>query len=329
MNHDEIPNKILVVDPIHSDAVKYLEENGFSVTHRIPYLLPELPKLANGHDVLICRTSTKLDNNFFTQASHLKCVALASTGYDQIDIESARRNNVTILGLPSSNKNIDTSTQGNFISTAEHTILLILSALGDTHNAVLSLENNKWEKSDFVGYEAYQKTLGLIGFGRIGKLVAVRAQAFGMNVIAYDPYVTSEEMKAYNTTKVDLEILLKESSIITIHAPKTPETIDLLNQAAFDKVKPGVILVNVARSEIVNTDALLKALDDGTVHRYATDVHKNEPYDIEWHVIKHSKVIATPHIAGSTQEALRRISLSTVQSIINFVKNNDNSNVIS
>ena len=322
------PKKILVVDPIDRGAIAELEKNGFSVDIQLSPLLSDLPKLVSQHNVLICRTNTKLSGDFFAEASHLDCVALASTGYDQIDIESAARHNVPILGLPSTNKNIDTRKHGNFISTAEHTMLLILAALGDFHNASTSLKSGEWEKSHFVGREAYQKTLGFIGFGRISKLVAARAHAFGMTTIAYDPYVSVEEMSEHDTEKVTLEELCSRSDIITIHAPKTPETISLLNEEAFKRMKKGVVLINVARAEIIDKEALMKALDDEIVFRAALDVFTNEPYEIEWDLIKHSKVIPTPHIGGSTEEAMRRISLSTAESIVNFLVHGDDSNLI-
>lgn len=328
MSSKDTPKKILVVDPISEAAVEHLHEHGFSVDTE---LFPEpalLPRLLEGYDVLICRTNTKLPAAFFDDTPHLTCVALASTGYDQIDLASATKNKTAVIGLPSDNKNINTKTHGNFISTAEHTILMILAALGNYHNASASMKNGQWEKPQFVGREAYEKTLGFIGFGRISKLVAARAHAFGMKTIAYDPYVSPEEMGEHDTDSVDLDTLCKEADVISIHAPKTPETVNLLDAERFAMMKDGVILVNAARSEIVDTAALLDALDSGKVAHAAVDVFKNEPHDIEWDLVKHTKVTPTPHIAGSTNEAMRRISLSTARSIVDFFAGTDTANVI-
>ncbi len=328
MPYPELIKKILVVDPIHTDAINLLQTHGFLVDVNLFPSLSELPALASQYDIMICRTNTKLSADFFSSINRLQCVALASTGYDQIDLKSASKHHVTILGLPSDNPQIDVRTHGNFISTAEHTMLMILAALRDFYNASASMKAGQWEKPKFVGTEAYQKTLGFIGFGRIARLVATRAQAFGMHTIAFDPYTSDETMMTYQTTRVSKEQLCTESDIITIHAPKTPETINLLDASAFSLMKPGVILINAARSEIVNHAALTTALNDNTIARLAMDVFTNEPYDIEWDLVSDDKVIPTPHIGGSTTEAQRRIALSTANSIISFVNEHDTSNVI-
>ncbi|MCA9360368.1 hydroxyacid dehydrogenase [Candidatus Nomurabacteria bacterium] len=320
--------RILVVDPIHIDAVNKLEESGFLVDINLFPKLESLPKLVSNYNALICRTNTKLSGDFFKNANHLDCVALASTGYDQIDIESAKKYKVPILGLPSTNKDIDVYRHGNFISTAEHTILLILAALGNFHSASVSMKAGKWDKPNFIGSEAYGKTLGFIGFGRIAKLVAVRARAFGMQTIAYDPHVFRDEMSEHNTEKMTLEDLCRQSDIITIHAPKTPETVSLLDKKCFDSMKKGVILINTARAEIINKEALIEALENEKVARVALDVFVNEPYDIEWDLVKDDRIIPTPHIGGSTTEAMRRISLSTAESIINFLQHGNDVNLI-
>jgi D-3-phosphoglycerate dehydrogenase len=321
-------NRVLVVDPIHDEAVKLLKDRGFLVDTQLFPDPKSLTLLLKDYDVLICRTNTKLNKQFFDEANNIQCVALASTGYDQIDLESATKNNTAVIGLPSENKEIDTKKHGNFVSTAEHTILLILAALGNFYEASNSMKEGKWDKPNFVGVEAYNKKLGLIGFGRIGKLVATRAHAFGMETIAYDPYVSMEEISDCGTTKVSLETLCEESDIISIHAPKTPETIGLLNEKMFDLMKTGVTIVNAARSEIIDKESLIKALDSNKVNRVALDVFNNEPHDIEWDLVKHKKVIPTPHIGGSTKEALQRISISTAHSLINFMINGDQANLI-
>lgn len=319
---------ILIVDPVHQKAVDMLENSGFSVTTKLFPKSSDLVNLLDGFDVLICRTHTKLNKKFFESVSDLKYVALASTGYDQIDLASATENDISIIGLPSDNKNIDTKKHGNFISTAEHTMLLILASLGNFFEASCSMKAGRWEKSNFVGEEAHNKKLGFVGFGRISKLVASRARAFGMETIAYDPYVSMEEMSEHVTEKVDLESLCKESDIITIHAPKTKETEDLIDEDKFSIMKDGVIIVNAARSEIINKDSLIEALDSGKVSRAALDVFLNEPNDIEWDLVKHNRVVPTPHIGGSTNQALERISVSTAESLINLLVKGDRSNVI-
>ena len=320
--------RILIVDPIHEDAISLLTEMGHDVKVE---LFPDKDRFADivkTHDVLVCRTHTKLNQQFFAENRHLVCVALASTGFDQIDVISAAEFGVPIIGLPADNKSIDPRKHGNFISTAEHTIMLMLMALNDSYNAAVSMKGERWEKNRYVGREAYHKTLGIVGFGRIGKLVAARAQAFGMQTIAYDPFVSLEEMAEHNTDKIDFLALCKEADVITIHAPKTSETEGMFTKDAFTLMKQGSIIVNTARSDIINTTALMQALNNGKLHRYATDVHRNEPVDIEWQIVQHDKVIATPHVAGSTSEALKRISESTVRSLLRFLESGEMINVI-
>ncbi len=320
--------RIIVSDPIHKEAVALLKKSGFLVHERLHLPREAVHEILPHYDALICRTNTKVTKDLLGTSTRLRCIGLASTGYDQIDLEEASRKNIAVFGLPSHNKDIDPRIHGNFISTAEHTILLMLAALGNFYEATKSLKEGRWEKSRYVGKEAYKKTLGIIGLGRIGSLVADRARAFGMEIIAYDPYVSKETMKTHGVKKVSLAGLCKKSDIITIHVPKTPETISLLDSEKFKLMKKGVILINAARSEVVEKKALLKALKSGTVYRMGVDVFTDEPHGIEWDLVAIENVIPTPHIAGSTEEALRRISLGVAQSIINFFKKNEAANII-
>lgn len=320
--------RVLVTDPIHDDALTLLTEHGFHVEQRLGLSPSALQAIIPHYEALICRTSTKVGSDLLAAATKLKCIGLSSTGYDQIDIVAASKQGVAVIGLPAHNRTINPATSGNFVSTAEHTILLILAALGDFYNAAASMKAGRWEKSQFLGREASGKTLGIIGLGRIGLLVAERARAFGMRPIAYDPYRSGTESEQCGVPLVSFDALCAQADIITIHAPKTPETVDLINEHAFSQMQKGVILVNAGRSEIINTPALLAALDQGIVSRAALDVFKDEPHGVEWELVNHKHVIATPHIAGSTTEALRRISYETAQSVIDFLNSRDVPNII-
>lgn len=320
--------RILIADPIDREAEMLLRRSGFIVHVKLKLSREEMLRTIPRYEVLICRTNTKLNRAFFEAAVNLQCVGLASTGYDQIDLGAATAHNVAILGLPSHNKEIDVRQSGNFISTAEHTMLLILAALRNLYNASASMKRNCWEKRLFLGSEAHGKTLGIVGLGRIGTLVANRAQAFGMQVIAYDPYVTKQHMKSALVASVDFDTLCKTADIISIHAPKCPETQSLFNKRAFGLMKKGVIIVNAARAEIVDTHALLEALDSGKVTRAAIDVFTDEPVGVEWHLATHPKVIPTPHIGGSTSEALRRISLEVAHNVVGYTTKSVRTHVI-
>jgi len=320
--------KILISDHIDNDAVELLRKSGYIVDNKSGMDLSNLDKIISPYDVLICRTRTKLNADFFQQANQLKCVGLSSTGYDQIDLAAASLNEVAVLGLPAHNTLIDPLKNGNFISTAEHTILLILAVLGNFYGAASTLKSCRWEKHRYMGNEAFNKILGIIGFGRIAKLVAESSQALGMQILVYDPLLPKELIEKHGGKSVTLDELLKNSDIITIHTHNTEKTKNLLSEREFKLMKDGVLLINTARGAIVDQQALMDALNSGKVSRAAMDVFVNEPDEINWALVQHENVIPTPHIAGSTHEALKRISKDTARNIINFFEQKDYRNII-
>jgi len=320
---EEIVNKkILVTDPIHPDAVLRLEEAGFDVTELPENKKSELADIVEPYHAIICRTSTTIGLKEFDAAKNLKCIALASTGFDRIDSKDASKRNIPILGLPSYNPDIDPERDGNFVSTAEHSVLLILAALGDFSHAYQSMKEGRWEKKFLIGNELANKTVGFLGFGRIAGLVAKRLKAFRVTMITYDPYISAERAKEFGVELVTLDELYKKSDIIDIHVPRTPETVGMVNDTAFSLMKDGVFIVNTARAAIIDESALFSALDSGKVRRVALDVFHDEPKGINQELIKHPSVIATPHIGGSTHEAWRRISLSAAENVISFFLGN-------
>lgn len=326
-----MPNKkikIIIANPIHRDAISLLRSSGFSVTRHETKSKKDLLQSIRNHQAIICRTATKLDKEFFAAAENLKCVGLASTGYDHIDLEEASKRGVYVFGLPSENPKINVYKSGNFISTAEHTILLILASARNFYQAVSSTKEGRWEKNNLMGREIYGKTLGIVGFGRIGKLVAQRASGLGMKIIAHDPHLSQEHANVHGARLVSLATLCKKADIITIHAPQTPETIGLIDQKCFSLMKPGVVIINAARASIINEDALLANIKNGKVRSAAIDVFKNEPLDAPSELIGMPNVIATPHIGGSTEEALRRISMDTAKNIISYLKYGRKTNAI-
>lgn len=310
--------KILITDPIHPDAILRLSHEGFEVVELSEEEKGQLPERIEPYHAIICRTSTVLDAPTFARAKNLSCIALASTGWDRIDIGEATRHNISVLGLPSHNKEIEPERDGNFVSTSEHAILLMLAALGDFYHANQSLKEGRWEKKFLVGHELADKTIGILGFGRIGSLVARRLKAFRPRLIAYDKFVSQEEADRYDVELVTLDELCKQSDIISIHMPKTPETTGMLGAREFGLMKDGVFIVNTARAAIMDESALIAALKSGRVRRAALDVFHDEPNGLNWDLIKMPNVIATPHIGGSTHEAWRRISLSATENVISF-----------
>jgi len=311
--------KILITDPIHPDAILQLQKSGFEVTELTEENKQNLSNIIAPYNAIICRTSTTIGCTELDAAKNLEVIALASTGFDRIDAKEASVRNIPILGLPSWSPDIDPERDGNFVSTAEHSIMLILATLGDFSHAYQSMKEGRWEKKFLIGNELANKTVGFIGFGRIAGLVAKRLKAFRVTMIAYDPYIISpEKAHSLGVEMVSMEELYRRSDIIDIHAPRTPETTGMIDDSAFSQMKDGVFIINTARAAIINEDSLLRALESGKVHRIALDVFHDEPNGINTNLIKHPSVIATPHIGGSTHEAWRRISLSTANNIISF-----------
>ncbi len=313
-------SKILVTDPIHPAAITRLTEEGYAVTELSEKEKDRLSECIESYDALICRTSTVLDAKTFAHAKNLSCVAIASTGWDRIDLAEATRRNIAVLGLPAHNQQIDPERDGNFVSTAEHAVLLILAALGDFYHAYQSMKEGRWEKKFLVGHELAGKTVGLVGFGRIATLVARRLKGFRPRVIAYDAFVSKEKAAAEGVELVSLEELCTQSDVISIHLPKTPETTGLLSVREFNQMKEGVFIVNTARAAIMDESSLIKNLTNGKVCRAALDVFHDEPDGLNWDLIRMKNVIATPHIGGSTHEAWQRISHSAVDNVISFFK---------
>ena len=314
--------RVLITDPIHPDAIERLVEAGFDVTELSEAERSQLPALAEPYDAIVCRTSTTCDVALFEQAPKLSVIAIASTGYDRIDIQEAKKRGIPILGLPSFNPDIDPERDGNFVSTAEHAVLLILAALGDFYHAYESMKEGRWDKKHLVGNELAGKTVGLFGFGRIATLVARRLAPFRVRVIAYDPYASIEKAAAEGVTLVSFEEFCRDVDIISIHAPKTDETEGKIGRNAFALMKDDIFIVNTARSAINEETALIEALKSGKVKRAAFDVFHDEPDGVHEgasrELIQMPNVIATPHIGGSTHEAWRRISLSAADNIIAF-----------
>jgi|CXWL01.1.fsa_nt_gi D-3-phosphoglycerate dehydrogenase len=316
--------RILITDPIHPEALIRLTDAGFEVTELADADRVNLHEKVKPYHGVVCRTSTTCDVQLLESAPELSCIALASTGFDKIDIEEAKRRNISVLGLPSFNHDIDPEQDGNFVSTAEHTVLLILATLGDFYHAYESMKEGRWEKKHLVGNELATKTVGLFGFGRIATLVARRLKPFRVHIISYDPYINSSKASEEGVALVSFEQFCKESDIISIHAPKTETTTGKIDEQAFTLMKDGVFLVNTARFAVIDETALMKALKSGKVKRAAFDVFHDEPNGVHVgasrELIEMPCVIATPHIGGSTHEAWRRISLSAADNVIAHFK---------
>ncbi len=263
-----------------------------------------LAALKSGVDAVLIRSATKMDAEAISAATGLRVIARAGVGLDNVDIPAATAAKVLVINAPTS----------NIVSAAELAIALMMASARNISPAHASLRAGKWARSKFSGTEMFEKTLGIVGFGKIGQLVAHRMKAFGMNVIAYDPYLSAEMVSTLGVKLVELDELLKNSDFITIHLPKTKETINLIGEEALSKVKPSVHIVNAARGGVLDEAALYKAITEGRVAGAGIDVYATEPCT-DSPFFSLDQVVATPHLGASTEEAQERAGIDVAHSV--------------
>ena len=263
-----------------------------------------LEALGKGVDAVLIRSATKMDAEAIAAAKGLRVIARAGVGLDNVDIPAATAAGVMVVNAPTS----------NIVSAAELAIALLLASARFVSPAHAALRNGKWARSKYTGAELFEKTLGIVGFGRIGQLVAHRMQAFGMNVIAYDPYLQPARAAQLNVELVELDELLKRSDFITIHLPKTKETANLIGVDALKKVKPQVRIINAARGGVLDETALYNAIKEGRVAGAGLDVYATEPCT-DSPLFELDEVVATPHLGASTDEAQERAGIAVAVSV--------------
>ncbi len=263
-----------------------------------------LPALAKGVDAVLIRSATKMDAEAIGAAKGLKVIARAGVGLDNVDIPAATTAGVMVVNAPTS----------NIVSAAELAISLLLASARFISPAHAALRNGKWARSKYTGAELFEKTLGIVGFGRIGQLVAHRMQAFGMNIVAYDPYLQPARAAQLGVSLVTLDELLAQSDFITIHLPKTKETANLIGVDALKKVKPAVRIINAARGGVLDEAALYDAIVEGRVAGAGLDVFSTEPCT-DSPLFTLDQVVATPHLGASTDEAQERAGIAVAVSV--------------
>ena len=263
-----------------------------------------LEALGKGVDAVLIRSATKMDAEAIAAAKGLRVIARAGVGLDNVDIPASTAAGVMVVNAPTS----------NIVSAAELAIALLLASARFVSPAHAALRNGKWARSKYTGAELFEKTLGIVGFGRIGQLVAHRMQAFGMNVIAYDPYLQPARAAQLNVELVELDELLERSDFITIHLPKTKETANLIGEEALKKVKPEVRIINAARGGVLDETALYNAIKEGRVAGAGLDVYATEPCT-DSPLFELDQVVATPHLGASTDEAQERAGIAVAVSV--------------
>ncbi len=301
-------SRVLISDELSPAAVQIFRDRGIEVDEKIGLKPKELRDIIGNYDGLAVRSATKVTAEVIAVANQLKVVGRAGIGIDNIDVKAATARGICVMNTPF----------GNSITTAEHAIAMMMALARHIPQADRTTHAGKWEKSRFVGIELYAKTLGIIGCGNIGAIVADRAQGLKMKVIAYDPFLSPERAIDLGVEKVELDELLHRADIISLHTPQTEQTRGLINKQVLAKCRPGVRLINCARGGLVVEEDLKAALDSGHVAGAALDVFQTEPAT-ENILFNHPNVVTTPHLGAATTEAQLNVAIQVAEQMSDFL----------
>lgn len=297
--------RILICDPLQPIGIEMLRESGAEIHQLTAEERPRLAEIIGDYDAVIVRSATQMTGDLLRAGKRLKVVGRAGIGVDNVDVATATELGVLVVNAPTA----------NLMSATEHTFALLLALARKIPAADASMKSGDWDRKSYVGQELQDKTLGLIGFGRIGQRVAERAQAFGMEVMAFDPYLDAAVAERIGVEMVKLEDLLQRADVVSLHTPMTEQTRNILSAERLALMKPSALLVNCARGGLVDEDALLTALDEGRLGGAALDVYAEEPPK-DFRLMKHRQVVATPHIGAQTEEAQERIATQTARMLL-------------
>jgi D-3-phosphoglycerate dehydrogenase len=297
--------RILVADPLRAAGLDILREAGAEVIELDEAARARLPEMIAGADALLVRSQTQVTAELLEHADRLKVVARAGIGTDNVDVAAATARGVLVVNAPTA----------NLVSATEHTFALLLSLTRKVSLAHESMRRGEWSRGEFMGTELRGKTIGIIGFGRIGQAVAKRAAAFEMEVIAADPFLDAAVATRFDIEMTTIDDLVARADVVTLHTPLTDQTENLLSAERIQAMKPGALLINCARGGIVDDAALLSALDDGRLGGAALDVFAEEP-PTDWTLVRHPLVVTTPHIGAQTVEAQERVATDTARMVL-------------
>ncbi len=297
--------KILVSDSLSEEGLSILKNSKeFVVDVKTGMKPEELKAVVGDYDALIVRSATKATADVIEAGAKLKIIGRAGVGLDNVDLKAATARGIIVMNTPG----------GNTISTAEHTMSMIMSLSRSIPAADQSMKKGEWKRKDFMGVELYNKTIGIIGLGRIGMEVAKRCLSFGMRVKAYDPFLSREVADQVGIVMVKLETIYKDADIITVHVPLTEETTGMISDKQFEMMKKGVRVINCARGGIIDEEALVRALESGKVAGAALDVYVQEPPK-DHKLLKFPNVVLTPHLGASTEEAQVNVAIEIAHQI--------------
>ena len=303
--------RVLVSDKLGEDGIAVLDQaDDIDVVVNTGLSEDELCNVIGDYDALIVRSGTQVTERVIDHGNRLKVVGRAGVGIDNVDVDAATRQGVLVMNTP----------EANTTATAEHALALLLATARNVVPAHNSLAEGRWDRSSFTGVELSGKTLGVIGFGRVGRAVAARAQAFGMSILAYDPFVSERVAKTARVELVELEELLSASDFVTLHTSLTDETRNMINRERLALMKPTATIVNAARGGLIDPGAVAEALDTDRLRAIAVDVFATEPPDAGHPLINHPKVVHTPHLGASTTEAQRSVAIEVAEQVLDALR---------
>ena len=301
--------KIFVADDVSESGLGPLRSSGFDVEKR-PGLAPaELQAALKDCEGLIVRSETKVTADLLDAANSLRVIGRAGVGVDNIDVSAATIRGVVVMNAP----------DGNTITTAEHTIAMLIALARSIPQASSSLKSGRWDRKKFVGVELQGKTLGIVGLGRIGRVVASRARAMGMMIVAFDPFIAPEQARDLEIELATLDEVYARADFLTVHTPLTPETRGLIDREAISKMKKGARIINCARGGLVDEDALYEALTSGDIAGAALDVFVQEPPAADHKLLQLDQVIVTPHLGASTKEAQEGVAFTVAEQMRDYL----------
>lgn len=310
--------KVLISDNLGEAGIKIFNETkDIELDIKVGLSPKELKSVIGNYHALVIRSATKVTADILESAKQLKVVGRAGIGLDNVDIPAATKRGIVVMNTPT----------GNVVTTAEHTLALMLSLSRNIPQSTASLKAKRWDKKKLQGRELYNKILGVIGFGKIGSIVADRANGLKMQVIVHDPFVTHERIEKAGFESVSLEELYSRADYITVHVPKLKDTVGFINKKAFDQMKQGVMVINCARGGIFNESDLYDAMKSGKVAGAALDVFEVEP-PYESPLLELDRLVCTPHLGASTLEAQTNVAVSVAEQIIDYLKNGTITNAV-
>ena len=301
--------RVLIADSVAESAIQKMKESGLELVIRDANSDGPIEEHIKGFDGVVVRSATKITREVIEASDKLRVIVRAGVGLDNVDAEAAKEKDILVLNTP----------EAPSVSVAELVIAMMFAMARNITQADSSMKGERWEKKKLTGTELWQKTLGIVGFGRIGHEVAKRAKALEMDVLAYDVIDISDACQKYGAKKSTLDEIIAKSDYITLHVPLLPQTKGMIGANEFNKMKDSAFIVNTSRGGVIDEKALLEALEEGKIAGAALDVFENEP-PTDWNLVKHPKLIATPHIASSTSEAQDRVGDLTAEKIIDAFK---------